>query len=134
SLGVVACWTNITPKPDGTIHIYQTTYRGALPAGQVYDTGNYGYAVVADRLEEFTLGAATCVGITNQSGNISVAERGTALFSISATGTPQNIQWYRSNNGGASYTPIAGALLSTYSISSVAATDNMATFSVIVSN
>ena len=133
--GALVGWTNITPNADGTIHIYQSSYRGTLPSPFV-STGTYGYAMVADRLEEFTVvNVVTCVGITNQSGNISVAERGLATFSISATGTPQNIQWYRSNNGGASYSPIGGATASTYSIPSAASPgDNGAKFYAVVTN
>lgn len=50
----------------GTIHIYQSSYHGALSLPFV-STGTNGYAIVADRLEEFTVGADTCVGITKQS-------------------------------------------------------------------
>jgi hypothetical protein len=133
--GVVVGWTNISPNPDGSIVIYQATYRGPMPAGfNTTAAADYGYAIVADRLEEFSTGADTCVGIVAESGNISVAERGLATFSISATGTPQTIRWFRSNDGGANYSQIAGANGSSYSIPSVVVGDNGAKFYASVSN
>ncbi|HEY0549383.1 MAG TPA: hypothetical protein VGF13_07240 [Verrucomicrobiae bacterium] len=133
--GVVVGWTNIAPNADGSIVIYQATYRGPMPAGfTTTAAADYGYAIVADRLEEFSTGVDTCVGIFAQSGDMSVAERGLATFSISATGTPQTIRWFRSNNGGANYSQIPGANGSTYSIPSVAVSDNAAKFYATVSN
>jgi hypothetical protein len=133
--GVVVGWTNITPNADGSIVIYQASYRGPMPAGfTTTAAADYGYAIVADRLEEFSTGVDTCVGIVAESGNISVAERGLATFSISATGTPQTIRWFRSNNGGANYSLIAGANGSSYSIPSVVVGDNGAKFYANVSN
>ena len=64
-------------------------------------------------------GIQTCVAITNQSGNITVPERGAATFSIMATGSPQNVQWYRQESGGGGFTAIAGATQPTYRINSV---------------
>ena len=133
-LGTYACWTNIQPNPDGTILIYQSSYHGTMPAG-FGSGGTYGYGVVADRFEEFITGPATPVAITNQPQSSSVPERGTATFSLMATGSPQYIQWHRSDDGGANYAPIPGASGSSYSIASaVYPTDNGARFRAIVSN
>ena len=65
------------------------------------------------------LGINECVAIVAESGSISVVEHGLALFSLTATGTPQSIQWYRSDDGGANYAAIPGATTSSYSIPSV---------------
>jgi len=74
-------------------------------------------------------GTTTCVAITNQSGSITVPERGSASFSIMATGTPQTIRWYRDG------VLIGGANSATYIIPSVVYPgDNGATFRATVSN
>ena len=71
----------------------------------------------------------TCVAITNQSGDISIPERGMATFSIMVTGTPQTIQWFRND------VAIPGANAATYSIASVMyPDDNNAQFHATVAN
>jgi hypothetical protein len=133
-LGTYACWTNIQPNPDGTILIYMSSYHGTMP-GTFSSAGTYGYAVVADRLEEFSTGADTCVAFTSDPQDLSVPERGTASFSLTATGTPQTIRWYRSNDGGGSYTQIPGASGPAYGFASAAyPADNGAKFYATVSN
>ncbi len=113
-------------------------------AGSLWNPGTSLYLLFADdngngvsdpsyTIDNFSLNITpcliTCVGITNQSSNITVPERGAATFSIMATGSPQNIQWYR--NG----TAIPGAVSSTYTIPSVVYPgDNGAQFSATVSN
>jgi hypothetical protein len=136
--GDIVDWENIAPA-SSTIVIYNYMYTNLIPAswgvpGNYATNNQHSYGFEAIRLEEFSTGVDTCVGITNQSGNISVPERGSANFSISATGTPQTIRWYRSNDGGANYSLIAGAVSTTYTISSVAASDNNARFYANVSN
>ncbi len=83
----------------------------------------------------FTGMVDTCVGFDSGPQNLTVAERGAVSFSMIATGTPQNIRWYRSDNGGASYNEILGANAATYSFSSAAyPADNGAKFYATVSN
>ena len=89
-------------------------------------------------IDNFTFtafGDETCVAITNQPMSITVPERGITAFSLIATGAPQNIQWYRSDNGGASYAAIPLANNGSYTIPSVVYPgDNGARFRATVSN
>jgi hypothetical protein len=76
---------------------------------------------------DVVIGAAP--SITSQPSNRTVSEGQSALFSVTASGAaPLSYQWRR--NG----TPIAGATLSSYSLSSPSAADSGAVFTVAVSN
>ena len=66
--------------------------------------------------------AGTLVSITTQPTNQFVAEGGTATFTI-VTATDSEIQWQRSTNGGTTFTDVAGATNSTYSVANVATPD-----------
>jgi beta-galactosidase len=67
--------------------------------------------------------------ITTQPTAVSVAVGKTATFTVAATGTGTlSYQWYRNT------LPITGANSASYSIASVAATDNGAQFSVTITN
>ena len=80
-------------------------------------------------------GGGTCVAITASPTNLTVPEGGAVSFSLAATGTPQVLRWFRSDNGGASYTQIPGASSSTYGFASaVYPGDNGAKFYGSVSN
>jgi archaellum component FlaF (FlaF/FlaG flagellin family) len=125
---MLAGWDNIQPLPDGTITIYSTTWRSTMPAGYS-SAGSYGYAITADRLEEFVVNADSSLMITAQPQSITVPERGTATFTVDVAGNGANYHWSR--NG----TPIPGVNLPSYTINSAAYPgDNGATFQVIVSN
>ncbi|HWN94425.1 MAG TPA: immunoglobulin domain-containing protein, partial [Methylomirabilota bacterium] len=132
-LGTYASWTDIQPNPDGTIFIYQSSYRGPLPNG-LTSGGLYGYGVVADRFEEVLFGDPSPIAITNQPQNAIVPERGTAIFSVGAMGSPQGIQWYRSDDGGLNYNAIPGAFDTSYTIPSVAIADHGARFFALLTN
>jgi hypothetical protein len=83
----------------------------------------------------FTGMVDTCVGIDGNPQDLTVAERGAVSFSLIATGTPQNIRWYRSDDGGTVYNEILGATASTYAFPSAAyPADNGAKFYATVSN
>jgi hypothetical protein len=71
----------------------------------------------------------TPIVITDDPDSITVPERGTATFTVVASGSPQGFHWLRNGS------PIIGANSSTYIIPSVASPgDDGAMFSVIVSN
>jgi hypothetical protein len=125
--GMLAGWDNIQPNADGTIVIYMSTWRGTMPAG-FSSAGVYGYAIQADRLEEFTTGGDTAITITGNPNGTNVAEHGVATFTVTATGSPLNYYWRK--NG----TPIPGANSSSYTTPPVSSLDNGAVFSCLVSN
>jgi len=77
----------------------------------------------------------SCVDIVSGPVDLTVPERGSGSFSIMATGSPQNIIWYRSNDGGNTYTEVPGVITPTLTIASAAYPgDNGAKFFAIVSN
>ena len=72
--------------------------------------------------------------IVTQPVSVSVTAGQQATFSVAASGTaPLAYQWQRSNDGGATYTPIAGATASQLAFNA-ALGDNDAKFRVVVSN
>ena len=126
--GMLAGWDDIVPNPDGTIIIYCSTWRSTMPAGYS-SAGSYGYAVTADRLEEFSINPDSELAITNQPQSLSVTEGGTATFTVGVSGEGANFHWSR---GGV---PIAGATGPSYSINSVNyLADHNSQFQVIASN
>lgn len=74
--------------------------------------------------------------LVSQPADASVLEPATATFSIVVLGTPPiTLQWQRSDDGGASYSDIAGAAAASYTTpATVAATDNGARFRVRATN
>jgi alpha-tubulin suppressor-like RCC1 family protein len=67
-----------------------------------------------------------------QSQTVSVASP--VNFSVTATGTALQYQWYRMNDGGASFTPITGATSASYALTNTSGADHNARFRVVVSN
>src|ERR1043166_2574010 len=80
-------------------------------------------------------GVITCPGITNQPQNVSIQQcpGGTATSSISATGTIQSVQWYKSNSV-AGFQAISGANSVAYTTPAVTASDDGSLFRAVVSN
>jgi hypothetical protein len=144
--GAAGSW-QLIPSLSDVVTVGTLTANVALSG--LWDAGNSLYLLWADdngngvsdpsyTIDNLSLGITpcniTCVGITNQSGTITVGERAAATFSIMATGSPQNVQWYRQDGGGG-FNAIAGATFSTYTIASVVYPgDNGAQFYATVSN
>ena len=73
--------------------------------------------------------AVTAPSITTQPSDVSISPGGTAVFSVSAAGTaPLTYQWQK--NGA----PITGATAASYTTPAAQASDDGATFTVVVSN
>jgi len=73
--------------------------------------------------------------ITTQPVNLTVLLGQPATFSVVAIGTPNPIyQWQRSNDGGTTFTNIAGATSVSYTTPATVATDNGAKFQVVITN
>jgi hypothetical protein len=93
------------------------------------------YQIDNFRVTNVVHGDPTCVAITNHPQNLMAAERARVTFSIMATGLPQHIQWYRSDDGGLNYTPLVEARSNSYTIASAEyPEDNGARFQATVSN
>ncbi len=128
--GSVVGWKEINPGSDGTFSVACVQWTAnPLPNGSAPDTGNYGYGLCGIMLAEVEIGALVPVAITNQPANATALERGSATFTVGASGSPKYYQWLRGGVG------IPGANGPSYTISPVASPgDNGAVFSVIVSN
>ena len=88
-----------------------------------------------------TINVADCLNcanggifITANPGNQSVSTGGTATFTLTASGNNLSYQWYRSSNGGATFSEIAGATSKTYSFTVVSSGQNGWQFKCFVSN
>ncbi len=68
-----------------------------------------------------TLTISIPVSITTQPAATTVCEGGTVNFSVATTGTVSSYQWQVSTNGGGTYTDIAGATTSTFSVPAMVA-------------
>src|SRR5271154_2466891 len=79
--------------------------------------------------------AAAAPSITTQPTNQTVTAGGTATFTVVATGTaPLSYQWQSAPSGSATYTNIAGAMSSSYSLMNTTTAESGMTFRVVVSN
>jgi alpha-tubulin suppressor-like RCC1 family protein len=78
--------------------------------------------------------AAVAPVITTEPADQSVTVGATATFAVTATGTALTYQWQRSNDGGATFANIGGAIAATYTTAATATGDNNARFRVVVSN
>jgi len=72
--------------------------------------------------------------ITTQPQNASVAVGANATFTVVAAGTSPTYQWQRSNDGGSTWTDIAGATNASYTLASAQAGDSNAQFRARASN
>ena len=79
--------------------------------------------------------ASLAPAITAQPQNVAVALSGTATFQVSATGTPlPSYQWERSNNAGATWTPLPGATGAAYALAKAGTSDNQSQFHVVLTD
>jgi hypothetical protein len=79
--------------------------------------------------------AAVAPSITTQPTNQTVTSGGTATFTVVAAGTaPLSYQWQSAPSGSATYTNIAGATSSSYSLMNTTTAQSGMTFRVVVSN
>ena len=110
---------DVDVAPDGSLYYLTRENTGVTLAGL--------YRI------RFTGSNAPVIGTQPRSTTVSVGKP--ATFSVSATGAGTlGYQWQRRNPGAASYSNIAGATGSTYTLSSAALSDSGAGYRVVVSN
>ena len=79
--------------------------------------------------------AAIAPAITRQPTDLSVSAGQPAVFSVTVVGSPApNFQWQRSNDGGGTWTDLAGETADAITIGAVGSLDQGAAFRVMVSN
>jgi hypothetical protein len=124
-------WADVTGGTGATAGTYTTPVLTLADNGRQYRvvaTNSAGQIASAPVTASVTAGAIPAQ-ITTQPANLSVAAGGDAVFAVSATGTePLSYQWRRNGQN------IAGANGAVLRLSSVAAGDDGAQLSVVVSN
>ena len=70
--------------------------------------------------------------ITQQPADVAVAAGQNATFTVAATGTLLGYQWERSDDGGTTFAPIAGATAPSYTLAAAQTGDNNARLRVVV--
>jgi alpha-tubulin suppressor-like RCC1 family protein len=124
-------WADVTGGTGATAGTYTTPVLTLADNGRQYRvvaTNSAGQIASAPVTASVTA-SAVAAQITTQPANLSVAAGGDAVFAVSATGTePLSYQWRRNGQN------IAGANGAVLRLSSVAAGDDGAQLSVVVSN
>ncbi len=96
-------------------------------------TNAYGQAT--SQLAPLAIGSGILLQITGQPVTQYVDVGGSATYQVTAVSSlPLTYQWYEAAPGSSTFTPIAGATSSTYTLDSAATTDNGSVFYVVVSN
>src|SRR5439155_14526055 len=104
--GDMVVWNDINPGADGTFDITCEQYRGPLPAPYNATLNNppYGYGITAIRLEEVSPEAVMITDGPSPS-SLTIEQRQTAQFTVTATGTAPRYEWFRDDGQ-----PIADAV------------------------
>ncbi len=111
--GDYVAWTDIQPSSEGTFTVRCTKYEGDYSGGSAA-SGDYGYSLMAIRLQEFNA-AQTPPAFKKQPQDQSATEGDNVTFSATASGSPvPNLQWYQ--NGVAMLGETNGTLIF-YSVS-----------------
>ncbi len=112
----------VTPGSSSTVTLNNTN---TLAPGtyNVTVTGTAGTTTQTTTIA-FVVAPGTPPSITAQPTNVTACAGSTATFSVSTSTAGASFQWQVSTNGGATWTDIAGATGSGYSINTVAGSDN----------
>ncbi|HEY6561832.1 MAG TPA: PQQ-dependent sugar dehydrogenase [Polyangiaceae bacterium] len=122
-------WIRVFDPSTGTAAAFATGVSGPVDLRVGSDGALYYLARGAGAVGRIRAAANQAPQITTQPANRTVAVGQAATFSVSATGSqPLSYQWQRNGSN------ISGATAASYTLASAAATDNGATFRVVVSN
>ena len=125
-------WTDIASATGAS---YTTTATSATDNGAKFRVvvSNGVSAAVTSLAVALTVNVAPA--ITTQPASLTVTAPASADFTGAATGLPTpTTQWQRSNDGGTTWSDIAGATSATYSLAPTSASDNGAKFRLVASN
>ena len=141
--GEGANWTNVI---DGTAHTGSQTATLSIAATDATFSGDQFRCTVTNAVSSVTSEAATLTvnsepGITVQAGDAYRAPGESAVFTVSATGTPQaTYQWQESTDGGNTWTTVtdsaafSGATTSSLQVNNVTAAMSGEQFRAVVKN
>ena len=129
--GCAGPWTNITGATNASLAVNNVSLAMDGTAYRVIVSGTCAPAVTSSCGLLTVISAAT---ISTQPTDVSVCAGSPATFTVSANGTGISYQWQMSTDAGATYTDIAGATASTYSITSATAALNNTKYRVKVTN
>ena len=116
-----------------TVPATATTAANDQDSYYVIVSNSYGQAV--SQLAPLAVGNGILLQITGQPVTQYVDEGGSATYQVTATSSlPLTYQWYEAAPGTSTFTAIAGATSSSYTVGSAASTDNGDVFYVVVSN
>ena len=125
-------WADIASATSAS---YTTAATSATDNGAKFQVvvSNGVSAAVTSQAVALTVNVAPA--ITTQPASLTITAPAAAGFTGAATGLPTpTTQWQRSNDGGTTWSDIAGATSATYSLSSTSASDNGAKFRLVASN
>lgn len=125
-------FTNITGATSATLNIPNVTAAMAGTAYKVVVSGNCTPSSVTSNCVTITVNSTTV--ITGQPANAAVCAGAPATFTAVATGSSITYQWQVSTDGGTSFTDIAGATATSYTITSAAASQNGNRYRAVISS
>ncbi|MBC7937639.1 MAG: M36 family metallopeptidase [Rhizobacter sp.] len=109
-------WANIAGATSATLNLAGVT---AAMNNNRYRAVVFSCGPTGTNSAAATLTVTIPASFTSQPASVTVCPAGTATFSATSNGSNLTYQWQVSNNGGTSYTNIAGATAATITISNV---------------
>jgi hypothetical protein len=124
---------SVNPLTPGSSVIVLLNNTGVLAPGtyNINVTGTAGTSVQST-VVTYIVDPGTPPAITSQPSNVTVCSGAAANFSVTATGTGFTYQWQVSTDGGTTYTNIAGATSTSYSIPAPTVAENGYLYHVVI--
>ena len=125
----------ITGATSATYNVPATATTAANDQDAYYVIVTNAYGQATSQLAPLAIGNGILLQITGQPTTQYVDVGGSATYQVTAVSSlPLTYQWYEAAPGSSTFTPIAGATSSTYTLDSAATTDNGDVFYIVVSN